>query len=431
MHLIYQLASYLVFGLLLPIWMMLPKLREGRWLRLGLHPPGPRPWPASRSPKGPRIWLHGASAGDVLALYPIIVELRQLLPDATLVVSAMTSSGHQMARDRLSAIVDGITFVPFDLPGATRRAVETIAPDVLVLEYTELWPNLIHAAKARGAKLALTNGRLSEGKVGRYRLLNAVFGNQLAKLDLLLMREEVEADRALVLGAPKERVHATGNTKFDNLAKISGETKAAELSALLGIRDEPIFVAGSTHEGEERDLLRCLKSLREVSPRVRMLIAPRYVERASKILALAKSEGLRVIERSAAATHASEAAAADVIVLDTMGELQSAYALATLVFVGGSFVPRGGQNILEPAGQGRPILFGPYMMNFRDSVEVLLGRGGIQVQSPAQLETVARELITRPDELARLGDMAKTAVARVRGASRRNAERIAKLAARR
>ncbi|MCB0780614.1 MAG: hypothetical protein KDC03_14025, partial [Flavobacteriales bacterium] len=390
--------SYLFIGLLLPVWALHPKLRQGILRRLGLYrdvtPPG-TVWPPSRG-RGPRILLHGASAGDLLALLPIIEQLRARAPESTLMVSTMTNSGFSIAQDRLQKLVDGVTFVPYDLPGATRRAMQVLAPDLLVLEYTELWPNLIHAARRRGAKVALTNGRLSEALVRRYRWMAFLFGNPLAALDLLLMREEVEADRALALGAPAGRIRVTGNTKFDNLLKAAPEAGDALREALgPGLW----LVAGSTHEGEEKGVLHAFRGMRAEATGLRLLIAPRYVERAPKIAALARHEGFTVGIRSEAAAHPDEVRAAEVVLLDSMGELATAYSLATLVFVGGSFVPRGGQNILEPAGQGRPVLFGPNMRNFRDSVEVLLGRGGIQVTSVEQLERVGRELLARPDEL--------------------------------
>lgn len=421
MHLFYQLLSYLVFGALLPLLFVHPKLRRGIKRRFGIYDVE-APWPASTG--APRIWFHGASAGDLLALMPVIREIRERRADAVLIVSTMTNSGFEIAETRLKALVDGVTYVPYDFPGSTRRAVETIAPDVLVLEYAELWPNLIHAARRGGSAVALTNGRLSEALVRRYRTLNLFAGNQLAKIDLLMMREQVEADRALTLGAPVQRVRVTGNTKFDNLPKAPDEAAIEALRSQLFVDERRVVVAGSTHEGEEPLILRAFRGMRAVDPSVRLFVAPRYVERASKIEALARAEGFRVALRSRAATDPEAVRSADVLVLDSMGELSLVYGLATLVFVGGSFVPRGGQNILEPAGQGRPVLFGPFMMNFRDSVEVLLGRGGIQVQSPEQLERVAKDLLGRPDEVERLGEMARAAVQRARGASARNAAAI-------
>jgi 3-deoxy-D-manno-octulosonic-acid transferase len=429
--LLYRLFSYLVLGSLMPLLWLHPKVRRGQRRRFGWYPS--TPWPRARSTSaeppgaggGPRIWLHGASAGDLNALAPIISELRRRLPAATLVVSTMTNSG-LVAAARLEKDVDGVTYVPWDLPGATRRAVAAIQPDLLVLEYAEIWPNLIAAVHARGGRVAVTNGRFSERLIGRYQALYRTLGNPLLLVDLLLMREEVEAERARLLGAPKERVVVTGNTKFDNLAKAPRPEVVAALSAALGTDDAPVFVAGSTHDGEERDVIRAFRGMREVCPELRMIVAPRYTERGPKVLALVEAEGLVGALKSEIAAGRSPGGM-DVLVLDTIGELVAAYQRATLVFVGGSFVTRGGQNILEPAGIGRPVLFGPYMMNFRDSVEVLLGRGGIQVQTAEQLEQLARELLAKPEECVRLGAMAQAAVQKVSGASARNAEALVDL----
>lgn len=434
MTLAYRLLSYLVIGALMPLLLIHPKLRRGFRARMGLYSRAKlgRPWPAGpvggSASRAPRIWLHGASAGDLNALTPIIVELRRRAPDAALVVSTMTNSG-RAAAERMTKLVDGVTYVPWDLPGATQRAVDTIAPDLLVLEYAEIWPNLIAAVKRRGGLVAVTNGRFSESLMGRYRLLYGAIGNPLVLIDLLMMREDVEADRARQLGALKERVVVTGNTKFDNVSNPPRAEVVAAVAAALGSSEGPVFVAGSTHEGEERAVVRAFLGMREAVPDLRMVIAPRYTERGARVLAIVEAEGLVGALRSDIAAGRRPPGGMDVLVLDTIGELTATYQQAALVFVGGSFVTRGGQNILEPAGLGRPVLFGPYMMNFRDSVEVLLGRGGIQVQTPEQLEQLGRELLTRPEELTRLGEMAQAAVHKVSGASARNAEALLTLLA--
>ena len=397
MGLLYRLFSYLVLGSLMPLLWLHPKVRRGQRRRFGWYPS--TPWPRARSTSaeppgaggGPRIWLHGASAGDLNALAPIISELRRRLPAATLVVSTMTNSG-LVAAARLEKDVDGVTYVPWDLPGATRRAVAAIQPDLLVLEYAEIWPNLIAAVHARGGRVAVTNGRFSERLIGRYQALYRTLGNPLLLVDLLLMREEVEAERARLLGAPKERVVVTGNTKFDNLAKAPRPEVVAALSAALGTDDAPVFVAGSTHDGEERDVIRAFRGMREVCPELRMIVAPRYTERGPKVLALVEAEGLVGALKSEIAAGRSPGGM-DVLVLDTIGELVAAYQRATLVFVGGSFVTR----------------------------------GGIQVQTAEQLEQLARELLAKPEECVRLGAMAQAAVQKVSGASARNAEALVDL----
>jgi 3-deoxy-D-manno-octulosonic-acid transferase len=415
--LIYHLLVCVFFAVTWPLLLLHPKLRGGIGRRLGFYPSG-----FLAKGAGPRIWLHGASAGDLLALAPVIAGLRRSLPQCTLIVSTFTNTGRLMAEERLRG-VDAITYVPYDLPGATRRAMRAIRPDLLVLEYTEIWPNLIRAAKRHGASVALTNGRFSPRSLTGYRWLFRAIGNPLRVIDLFLMREEIEAERALGLGAPLDRVWVTGNTKFDAL--LIGETTQVEpgLRLAIGGGSSPLWIAGSTHEGEEVLLLDVFGRLRKTYPSLRLCLAPRYVERSARVMALARERGFRAKLR----TERTDGDLVEVIVLDTIGELSQAYRLATLVFVGGSFTRRGGQNILEPAAAGKPVLFGPNMDNFYDSVQVLVGRGGIQVKDGDQLYRVIHELLARPAQLAELGEMAQTATRSVRGASDRDVGQLLKL----
>jgi 3-deoxy-D-manno-octulosonic-acid transferase len=421
MPFVYSLVSLLVFLVLWPMLALHPKLRAGWTRRLGFYP---KDTLAGRT--GPRIWLHGASAGDLLSLLPIYMELRQRQPDAVIIVSTMTNSGAAIAQSRFRS-ADLITFQPFDLPFVVGRTVRALKPDVLVLEYTEIWPNLIRAVKRQGGRVVVTNGRFSEAKLGRYRLMFALIGNVLQQVDLLLMREEPERERALALGAPPDRVHVTGNTKFDTLLLSTSTASAEALAQSFALRpSDVLWVAGSTHEGEEGLLLEVFRDLQRDFPALRLVIAPRYVERGPRIVALVEAAGLTASLRSAPSS-----AATPVVVLDTIGELSAAYRLAALVFVGGSFTTRGGQNILEPAACGRGVLFGPHMENFHDSVQVLVGRGGIQVNDPAHLRTVAHDLLSQPEKLAELGILAKAAVGSVRGASERDADFILALLSKR
>lgn len=485
MQLLYIIGSYFVFVLLLPALLLHPKLRDGWARRLGFYPtahppPAPEecpeasggPAPAKRDDRpsmtrsgrhvgggsgAPRIWFHGASAGDLSALSPMIHEMRRRRPEAVLIVSCLTNSGAVMARHRLG-VVDEITYQPWDLAGATRRAVAAIRPDLLVLEYTEIWPNLIRAASRFGAHVVLTNGRFSERKIGRYKALFAISGQPLSRLGLLLMRTEEEAERALALGAAPERVLVTGNTKFDALLVGDGADPSG-LQAAFGLDSSSrVLVAGSTHEGEEQIILATYRRLLELAPDLRLVIAPRYLERVPRVVTMIERAGFRARLRSKTdhlASGGSGSAAGDgdpgpavaigggtgtgpgtcppdhvpsdcdgriVGVLDTMGELVTCYRLASMVFVGGSFTKRGGQNILEPAAQGSPVVFGPNMSNFRDSVQVLVGRGAIQVADVEQLHKVLCELLQRPKKLRDLGELARRTVHGVRGASERNVD---------
>ncbi len=414
MHALYALASYVLFLVGLPMLLTHPKLRHGIAFRLGLYKRSFR-----RGAGTPRIWMHGASAGDLLSLQPMMKELKARLPGCCLIVTTITNSGFEIARRRL-ADADVISYAPYDLPGATRRAVAALRPDLLVLEYTEIWPNLIRAAHRAGARIALTNGRFNPAGLSRYRAFFRAIGNPLRRIDCFLMRSDEEAERGLALGAAPDRVWVTGNTKFDALVLDLAPGKEQALRAEMGLADAPVLMAGSTHEGEEELLLGVYRRLLERHPGLQLVVAPRYVERAGRILALAAERGLSVRLRSGGAAAGS----AQVTILDTIGELAVAYRLATLVFVGGSFVTRGGQNVLEPAAQGKPVLFGPHMENFKDSVQVLQGRGGIQVATPEKLLEVADALLSRPDQIQELGGLARRSVGAIRGASARNVDHM-------
>ena len=420
MRLLYVVFSALLFLVLAPVLLLHRKTRGGFLQRFGFYRP-------EVVPRGgwPRIWMHGASAGDLQALSPMMRRFRVRFPGCRIVVSTITNTGLLMARERLAGELDGVVYAPWDLWGATRRAARALAPDVLVLEYTELWPNLIHALHAAGAKVVLTNGRFAPERLSSYRALFALTGNPLRELDLLLMREEEEAERALALGAPLERVWVTGNTKFDGLRAPAQGGDDGELRAALGLRPGVrTLIAGSTHEGEEELLLGVFRRLLAAHPDLKLVLAPRYTDRAERVAAQAEAAGFRIGLRTPAAPAAADA---QVVVLGTIGELSRAYRLATLVFVGGSFTRRGGQNILEPAAQGKPVLFGPNMDNFRDSVQVLVGRGGIQVADAAHLEALIADLLARPEACARLGELAAQAVRQTSGASQRNVDLIARL----
>ena len=415
MPVLYAIVSYLAVAALLPLLLFLPKLRHGIRERLGLYRSG-----EDLGTGSPRIWLHGASAGDLLSLQPMMKELKARVPGCCIVVTTITNSGLEMARAKIRE-ADVVAYAPYDLPGATRRAMSALRPDLLVLEYTEIWPNLIRAARKAGVRIALTNGRFAPDKMARYRALFRAVGNPLRSITLFLMRSDEEAERALQLGAPPDRVWVTGNTKFDALVLDRPTGDDEGLRSAMGLdRSQPVLIAGSTHEGEEEILVDVYRKLLADVPGLQLVVAPRYVERAGKIVSIAQGAGLTARLRSAGPS----AGPARVVVLDTIGELAAAYRLATLAFVGGSFGRRGGQNVLEPAGQGKPVLFGPNMESFKDSVQVLVGRGGIQVATPEQLLRVARELLGRPDEIIRLGAMAREAVGAVRGASARNVDHM-------
>jgi 3-deoxy-D-manno-octulosonic-acid transferase len=415
MRLILKITSYFAFWLGLPIWLFHPKLRAGFKARLGFVDIAPR------APHVPRIWVHGASAGDVQALVATVREIYNRLPSTEIVVSTITNSGRAMA-NKMHEHFTAVTYLPYDLPGAAYRSLTAINPDVLILEYTELWPNLIYAAETLDIPVVLHNGRIAGSKLHRYRVLFALFGNLLQKLSLLLMRDAAESKRVICLGAAVEDVFVTGDTKFDNLGVIGDAAQSATLRAATGLGEHDlVWVAGSTHEGEEDILLDVLVQLRRMYPQLKMVVAPRYISRIDKIKNLAERRHLRVSKRSSMVSNF------DVILLDTIGELAACYALASVVFVGGSLIPHGGHNILEPAACAKPVLFGPYMENFIEPLQILLGHGGIQVTGGKQLQQVLADLLARPEHCRELGKLAGQKVLSIGGAAARNAEKILEL----
>ncbi len=406
MRFLYSTLSYVAHTALVPVLLGHPKLKEGVRERLGIDRHD-----ALRA--GEHVWFHGASAGDLLALKPTIRQLQDLEPRLVPLVSMITNSGRRMGERELKDLT--LRYAPYDMPFSTRRAMREIKPRLLVLEYTELWPSLISSAREVGAKVALHNGRFSAKNLPNYKLLFRAIGNVLDDIDLFLMRDEEEAARAVKLGARYDRVFVTGNTKFDNLREPGPvpETLAHVRDELGWAPSDPVWVWGSTHEGEEELMLAGYRQLKARWPKLRLIVAPRYVERCK-----------RVRELLHGCLRTAPKRGADVLVIDTIGELFDWYALGTIVFIGGSFVRRGGQNILEPAAHGKPVTFGPHMENFADSVQILLGRGGAQVKDAEQLVRVTQELLERPDEVRKLGELAHEAVMGVRGAARRNAERL-------
>ncbi len=374
----------------------------------------PRRWMPSSD--GPRVWWHGSSAGDILALEPIVREVRRRRPDLVCVISAMTNQGLETARRLFPDI--RVTPQPFDVPWAVKGTIGAIRPHMLVVEYAELWPGLIRAASRSGARLVLTNGHLGQKKLPAYRWLFRFAGNPLRLFDRLLMRDVCERERAIALGAEPSRVHVAGNTKFDVLPGSTGIPVPLE-TALHPDERALLWVAGSTHEGEESVILGAFATLRVRWPALRLLIAPRYIARAAAVAELGRANGWRTRLRSESADGP-----ADVVVLDTMGELRDAYRLASLVFVGGSFVARGGQNILEPAAWARAVVYGPHMHNFEDAVRLLSGHGGHQVEDLSGLTRLCEQLLEDDNYRANQGEQARSAVEGVRGATMRHADEI-------
>jgi 3-deoxy-D-manno-octulosonic-acid transferase len=394
---------------------------SGKYLRsLAERLGGP---PPSLANGGPSIWIHAVSVGEVLVARGLVQALKARFPERRVIVSTTTATGNALARQALAA--DGVFFNPLDLPWSVRRALARLNPSLLVLVETEIWPNLIHEAHRRGTRVAVANGRLSPRSFPRYRRLRPLLARVLGEVDAFLMQGEAHAERARVIGAPPERVRVTGNIKYD--APATGASSAG-MTALLGASPAPLWVAGSTMAGEDELVLRAFAEARAAAPDLRLLVAPRHPERAADVASLAERAGHRVARRSRLGASAWEAG--DVLVLDTMGELAQAYPFATIVFVGGSLVPTGGHNVLEPALAGRAVIVGPHMENFQEIADEFRDAGAlVQIAEAAALGPAVRRLLADPPERERLGARARALVEGNRGALRATVEALAELVA--
>ncbi len=368
---------------------------------------------------GGAIWVHAVSVGEALAARDLVAALRARFPDRPLVVSTTTPTGQAVAREKLRG-VDGFFYAPFDVGFAVRRVLAEVRPSLLVLVETEIWPGLVHAAAARGVKIAIVNGRISPRSFPRYRAVRALLRPVLAEMDAFLMQAEPHAERIRALGAAAERVRVSGNLKYD----VEPHVPSAELRAALDTQGAPLWLAGSTAAGEEEAVLDAFATLRREVADLRLVIAPRRTERFDVVAALVASRGLRVVRRSEGRGWAG----AEVMILDTLGELSSAYALCTVAFVGGSLVPHGGQNPLEPAIAGRAVVVGPHMENFQEITDAFLAADAlVQVADGSGLAAAVGALLRDEARRTTVGENARKLMAANRGAVARTVDALADL----
>ena len=362
---------------------------RGWGMRLGRYPDTVR----QRLRQPGSIWIHAVSVGEVMTTHPLIRRLTADDPTVPLVLSTITPTGFEVASrvvgDRGVAI-----FGPLDFGGVVTRALRVIRPRILLLMESELWPNLIRLTKRHGIPVVVVNGRVSERAYHRYLWVKPWLAGLLESVNLFLMQTEADATRVIRMGAPRSRVRVLGSLKWD--ASLASRPRSAELDALasrLGLRaDEALIVAGSTHRGEEAVLLDAFQAVRKAVPQARLMIAPRHLERVGEVEDLVRQRGISVqrMTRLLDTTQPWEVA-----IVDTLGQLPSYYGLATVVFVGGSLIPHGGQNPLEPASLGKPVMFGPSMNNFAEITRQLLAhRAAWQLQNGAELTGTLHQLLT-------------------------------------
>ncbi|HEV8530407.1 MAG TPA: 3-deoxy-D-manno-octulosonic acid transferase [Methylomirabilota bacterium] len=371
-------------------------------------------------PREPRCWIHAVSVGEAATAVPLVEAIARRWPQLGIVMTTVTPTGARIVADRLAGRVVHRYF-PIDVPGPVRRALDAVHPRFFIAMETELWPNLLRALARRGVPSMIANGRISDRSFRRYRLVRFFTARMLAHVRVLAMQSEEDARRIIALGALPERVVVTGNIKSD-LIPPEGDGDAL-WQRLLGLdHGEPIWVAGSTHRGEEATVLDVYLRLRSRVPALALVLAPRHPERVDEVERLVRERRLQPVRRSELPKSQAPGA---VIILDTIGELAQIYRVASVVFVGGSLVPTGGHNMLEPALLRKPVLFGPHATNFRESAELLLQAGGaLVVQNGAELDAQVAALLQDADRRRLMGEAAFKAVAGRRGAIKQTVELI-------
>jgi len=419
MYLVYSLLTLLVFVIVSPyfvyqaIWYKkyIGSLRE----RLGYLP-------ISFKLDGEEsIWIHAVSVGEALTARALAADLKARYPRLRLFLSTTTLAGQQVARASLGPVVDAVFYFPFDWAFIVRRTLNLVKPRLFIMMETDIWPNQLRVCRKRGVKTIVINGRISSRSYPRYQMIRPFFRRVLADVDRFCMQSEESARRLMNLGAEPSRVSVTGSLKFDSLevppaaGTVHGKPRDRLLRFFRISGNRTVIVAGSTMRGEETAVLRAFARVKATRSHALVILAPRQPERFAEVERLARDAGFVTARRSELPIDAEPRA--DVIVLDSIGELAQIYQVATAVFVGGSLADHGGHNILEPAIFGKPVIFGPYMQNFKEIAEAFLANGAaIQVRSDRELDETILALVRDPVHRARLGAAARALVEANRGA---------------
>ena len=427
MYLLYSFLSFVVFVVVSP-WFLYQAIRHQKYIgsfrqRLGYLP-------VSFNLDGDEsIWVHAVSVGEVLLARPLIAELRRRYPRLRVFLSTTTLTGQKLAK-RDVRDVDAVFYFPFDWRFTARRTLDIVRPRLFVMVETEIWPNLLRECRRRGVKTVVVNGRISYRSYPRYRVIRPFFRRVLANIDRFCVQGEETAQRLVDLGADPSRITVTGSLKFDSvdLVPLEGTRPASGPARVLRFfrvpPTRPVIVAGSTLRGEEEAVIRAFNRVRTAGTNPLLVIAARHPERFDEVERLCRQEGLATKRRTELPIDAEPRV--DTVILDTIGELAQLYQIATAVFVGGSLVPAGGHNILEPAVFGKPIVFGPHMQNFAEIADTFLrNAAAVQVRTPRELEETMVDLMTNPVRRARLGAAARALVQANRGAKDRTLEAIA------
>ncbi|MFC1489317.1 3-deoxy-D-manno-octulosonic acid transferase [Thermodesulfobacteriota bacterium] len=430
MNFAYRAYNCLTTGLFLTLFppfclysLITGKHRGSLSQRLGVYPE----WLLRGISGSPRIWIHAASVGEVGAAAAIVESLIAGIPDSSLILSTTTPHGQTVAQEKLASKATCI-YAPLDFISATRKALSTINPDILVCLETEIWPHWFLEAHKMGIKTALINGRISVRSIKGYLKIRPLMRETLKHIDAFSMISEADALRIKMIGAPRDRIEVNGNAKYDLLLSQVDVSLKSTMERRYDINgDRPVFVAGSTRNSEEKIILDVYQKILQFVPETVLIIAPRHVNRAQSIADLVNDRGFSYQLRTEL-DKKDAFRTAPVVIVDTIGELKATYSIASIVFCGGSLVPLGGQNVLEAAVWSKPVLYGPSMEDFLDAIELLdKTGGGIPVKDGHDLAEKAIYYLTHPEEAEKIGKSAQKAVLSNQGAAEKHAAVIQRL----
>ena len=416
MYLLYNLLIYLLTPLILTYFffrfLIKKRYRFGLMERLGYYPEER----ISRITGKKVIWIHSVSVGEVIASIPLVLELKKRYPDYSLIMSTVTETGRETAIKKIP-FLNAVVYFPFDLHFSVKNAIDKIKPVVFVMLETEIWPNFLKALRGKGIPAILINGRISDRSYKRYLRVRFFIKEVLKNICVFGMQSNQDVERIINMGAVKEMVERTGNLKFEHEARDISSDAVKKLKESMNItEDKDIIIAGSTHRGEDEEVVKAyLTVVKEVKDAI-LIIAPRHLDRLPEIEDILKRYNLSFI-RKTIIKKGEASSKYHVILLDTIGELSTLYSIASVVFVGGSLVPVGGHNILEPALYKKPILFGPYMHNFREIAEGFKNRGAaIEVADSDEMAKEIINILNNPDIGTKLGERGFSVIVENKGA---------------
>jgi 3-deoxy-D-manno-octulosonic-acid transferase len=425
MHILYNVALLIAAIFILPYYLV-TMVFKGKYRKSLIPKLGGRQAKILASLKDrPRVWIHAVSVGEVTAAAPIVAALKMKMPNVEVIFSTSTETGQEMARQLISG-ADAFIYFPLDIPYVVRKIIKLAKPAVFVMIETELWPNFLKACKAQGIKALIVNGRISPRSYSKYRWTNFFWKKILNDLSAAAMIAEIDASRLKNIGMSPEKIQVLGNAKYDALASTASSDLRKEISRRLNTqKDDRFFVAGSTHPGEEEIIIKVYSEIIALYPEFKLIIVPRHIERTNSIIELLQKNGFSDIITMTEIKKSKARATQRVIVVDVIGELFKVYSLATIVYCGGSLVPKGGQNILEAAAWGKMIFYGPSMEDFSEEKNLLEEAGcGVTVRNAKDLHRKILQALENPAELEQKGDRGKAVVAANMGAAERYAEMI-------